>query len=258
MSLSKTERQEEMLKLLEHHHKMTPEDFSQILNVSMTTLRRDFKELKDRGAIFVGYGFVQTNHHPHAESNMNKPFLKRLSENSDRKKIVVEKALEYVKEDDLIFIGEGSTCYMFTKLLIKNFSSLKIITNGLYSLNALSKAKNFNVEAIGGTLLTDFNSFVGPKAENMIEDIYVDKFFFSCGSYRDGTYELSPFTASLKKKVLKHSKTHYLLIDSKKLETIAPFYAARPEEIDYIIMDDDHLEREINQTIKEKPEVQYE
>jgi len=255
MSLSKNERQEKMINLLEQHQKMAPEDFSEILDVSMTTLRRDFKELKERGDIFVGYGFVQTNHPTQQDSNMNKSFLNRLSENNDRKRIVVEKALKYIKEDDLIFIGEGTTCYMFTKLLIKHFNSLKIITNGLYSLNALSKAKNFDVEGIGGTLLTDFNSFVGPKAENMVEDIYVDKFFFSCGSYREGTYELSPFTASLKKKVLNRSKTHYLLIDSKKLETIAPFYAAKPEEIDKIIMDDDKLEKEINKQVRNNPEV---
>ena len=255
MALSKNERQEKMISLLEQHQKMTPEDFTEILDVSMTTLRRDFKELKERGDIFVGYGFVQTKHITQQDSNMNKPFLNRLSENNDRKKIVVEKALEYVKEDDMLFIGEGTTCYMFTKLLIKHFNSLKIITNGLYSLNALSKARNFKVEGIGGTLLTDFNSFVGPKAENMVEDIYVDKFFFSCGSYRDGTYELSPFTASLKRKVLNRSKTHYLLIDSKKLETIAPFYAAKPEEIDKVIMDDDKLEKEINKQVRNNQEV---
>src|SRR6056297_538134 len=255
MSLSKTERQEKMLKLLEQQHKMTPEDFSEILDVSMTTLRRDFKELKERGDIFVGYGFVQTKEAPHADNHMNKSFLNRLSENNDKKKIVVHKALEYVKEDDLLFIGEGSTCYLFTKLLIKHFSSLKIITNGLYALNALSKAKNFDVEGIGGTLLTDFNSFVGPKAENMVEDIFVDKFFFSCGSYRDGTYELSPFTASLKRKVLNRSKSHFLLIDSNKLETIAPFYTAKPEEIDRIIMDDDILENKVNKTVGKNPEV---
>lgn len=250
MPLSKIERQEKMISILEQRQKMTPEDFSEILDVSMTTLRRDFKELKDRGDIFVGYGFVQTNRSAQQDSNMNKGFLNRLSENNDRKKLVVEKAIKYVKEDDLLFIGEGTTCYMFTKLLIKHFNSLKIITNGLYSLNALSKAKNFNVMAIGGTLLTDFNSFVGPKAENMVEDIYVDKFFFSCGSYREGTYEFSPFTASLKRKVLDRSKTHFLLLDSKKLETIAPFYAAKPKEIDKIIMDNDKLENEINKQVR--------
>jgi len=255
MAISKNERQEKILKILERHQKMPPEDISEMFGVSMTTLRRDFKELKDRGEIFVGYGFVQTKANPSVEGNMNKSFLKRLSENDKKKRILVQKALEHVREDDLLFIGEGSTCYLFTKLLIKHFSSLKIITNGLYALNALSKAKNFDVEGIGGSLLADFNSFVGPKAENMVEEIFVDKFFFSCSSYRNGAYEMSPFTASLKKKVLNRSKTHYLLIDSHKLETIAPFYAAEPEKIDKIIMDDDILEEEINKQGRKKPEV---
>ncbi len=256
MALSKIERQKKILDILKKEHQVTPENFSEMLNVSITTLRRDFKDLKDKGKIFVGYGYIQKAGSTSSDNGMNIPFLNRLADNNEGKKRAVKKALEYVKEDDLIFIGEGTTCYLFTKQLIKNFSSLKIITNGLYALNALSKVKNFTVEGIGGSLLTDFNSFVGPKAEGMVESIYVEKFFFSCGAYRDGTYELSPFTASLKRRMLNNSKEHYLIIDSGKFESIAPFYMAKPYEIDRIITDDDSIEKEINKTVGKNAEVQ--
>ncbi|HOO32399.1 MAG TPA: DeoR/GlpR family DNA-binding transcription regulator [Thermotogota bacterium] len=256
MPLTKVERQKEILDILKKQQKMTPEAFSEMLDVSITTLRRDFKDLKDQGKIFVGYGYIQSKEVVISDNSMNIPFLNRLADNNESKKRVVKKALEYVKEDDLLFIGEGTTCYLFTKQLIKNFSSLKIITNGLYALNALSKVKRFTVEGIGGSLLTDFNSFVGPKAESMVETIYVEKFFFSCGAYRDGTYELSPFTASLKRKMLNNSKEHYLIIDSNKFDAIAPFYMAKPCEIDRIITDDDEKERAINKTIGKNAEVQ--
>jgi DeoR family L-fucose operon activator len=238
MALSKKTRHEKIMDLLYKNKKMAPEDFSKYLSVSMTTLRRDFKELKEKGEIFVGYGYIQPKAVIESDNSMNKSFLKRLADNNQKKIIAAERAMEYVKEDDLLFIGEGTTCYLFTKLLIKNFSKLKIITNGLYALNALSKAKNFEVDCIGGTLLTDFNSFVGPKAESMMKDIYVDKFFFSCGAYKEGTFELSPFTASLKRIVLSNSKKHYLIIDSSKYDSVAPFYMAKPDEIDRIFSDD--------------------
>lgn len=252
MGISKEQRQKKICSLLSDHGKLTPDEIASEVGVSMATLRRDFKELKDHGDIFVGYGYIQTKNIITKDAGMNRSFLQRLSENNEKKKILVQKALERVKENDLLFIGEGTTCYLFTKLLIKNFSKLKIITNGLYSLNALSKAKNFDVLGIGGTLLTDFNSFVGPKAEAMIEEIFVEKFFFSCGSYNNGTYDLSPFTGSLKKKVLEHSKKHYLLMDSSKFDSIAPFYMAKPEEIDQIITDNDDLERKINETLQRR------
>jgi len=85
-----------------------------------------------------------------------------------------------------------------------------------------------------------------------VEEIFVEKFFFSCGSYNDGTYDLSPFTGSLKKKVLKKSKEHYLLLDSSKFDSIAPFYMAKPEEIHRIITDDDDIEREMNAGLKKQ------
>lgn len=250
MGISKEQRQNNIISLLNERGKMTPEEIASAVEVSMATLRRDFKELKEDGQIFVGYGYIQPANTIAKDSSMNISFLKRLSGNYEKKKLVVQKALELVKENDILFIGEGTTCYLFTKLLIKNFSKLKIITNGLHSLNALSKAKKFDVEGIGGTLLTDFNSFVGPKAESMVEEIYVEKFFFSCGSYIDGTYDLNPFTGSLKKIVLNKSKEHYLLIDSTKFEAIAPFFVAKPEDIHRIITDDDELEKKINKHIQ--------
>lgn len=252
MGISKEQRQDKIISLLGEKGKLTPDELASAVGVSMATLRRDFKELKERGEIFVGYGHIQLKNIITKDANMNIPFLKRLSDNNEKKKIVAQKALEFVQENDLIFIGEGTTCYLFTKLLIKHFSNLKIITNGLYSLNALSKAKNFDVLGIGGTLLTDFNSFVGPKAEAMVEEIFVEKFFFSCGSYNDGTYDLSAFTGSLKKIVLNKSKKHYLLLDSTKFDSIAPFYMAKPEEIDRIITDDDAIEQKINAGLKKQ------
>ncbi len=238
-SLSKAQRQKKIMDMLEEKEKIAPEEFSDALDVSMATLRRDFKELKDENRILVGYGFVQSKQNAvHGDANMNKSFLKRLSNHYQRKLKAAENALNYVEEEDLIFIGEGTTCYLFTKLLLREFKRLKVITNGLYALNALSKSKSFEVEGIGGTLLSDFNSFIGPKAEKMVESMYVRKFFFSCGTYKNGTYELSPFTASIKRMVLNRSDQHYLIIDSSKYETVAPFYLAKPEEIDRIITEE--------------------
>ena len=51
---------------------------------------------------------------------------------------------------------------------------------------------------------------------------------------------------------LKKSKEHYLLIDSTKFVSIAPFYMAKPEEIDHIITDDDAIEKEMNAGLKKQ------
>ena len=118
-----------------------------------------------------------------------------------RKKLsIAGHSINYVRENDVIFIGEGTTCYLFAKLLVKNFRKLNIVTNGLYALNVLAKASEFHVETIGGTLLHDFNSMVGPKAEAMIENMYINKFFFSCSALinEKNTFELNPFVANIK------------------------------------------------------------
>jgi len=234
MSVNKAQRQVTILEILSKKGQISPEELSERLSISMTTLRRDLRELQKVGKIVIGYGFVKSSM---VESDMNNSFLNRLSCNNKEKHLVAENALNYVKEDDTLFIAEGSTCYIFTKLLIKNFKRLHIITNDLYSLNALANSDGYSVEAIGGTLLQNFNSFVGPKAEAMIKNLFVKKFFFSCGAYKKdlGTFELSPFSASIKRLVLDKAEKNFLLIDSHKYEAYAPFHMANPEEIQKII-----------------------
>lgn len=234
MSINKNQRQVTILEILSKKVQISPEELSETLKVSMTTLRRDLRELQNSGKIVIGYGFVKSSM---VESDMNNSFLNRLSCNNKEKHQLALNALNHVKEEDTLFIAEGSTCYVFTKMLIKNFKRLHIITNDLYSLNALSNTEGFGVEAIGGTLLQNFNSFVGPKAEAMIKNIYVKKFFFSCGAYKKdlGTFELSPFSASIKRLVLDKAEKNYLLIDTKKYEAYAPFHMANPDEIQTII-----------------------
>ena len=229
--MTKDQRQTKILELLSVNEKMNIETLLSNFDISLVTLRRDIKDLQDSGQVISGYGFIQKNSKDHS-SSFDHSFLNRLSKNYEDKLTIVKKAISYVKENDVIFIGEGTTCYLFAKLLVKSFKKLNIVTNGLYALNVLAKASEFNIETLGGTLLHDFNSFVGPKAESMIENIYINKYFFSCSALIDNkkTFELSPFVANIKQIVFRRSEKKYLMIDKSKLNKVAPFYSITLDE----------------------------
>lgn len=231
VSLTKEQRKMKILELLSINEKIKIDTLLSKFDISLVTLRRDIKDLQNSGLVISGYGFIQKSSKDQS-TNFNNSFLNRLSQNYEEKLSIAGQSINYVRENDVIFIGEGTTCYLFAKLLVKNFRKLNIVTNGLYALNVLAKASEFHVETIGGTLLHDFNSMVGPKAEAMIENMYINKFFFSCSALinEKNTFELNPFVANIKQIVFKRSKKKYLMIDSTKLNKMAPFHSITLDE----------------------------
>lgn len=212
------------------------EELADRLEVSMVTIRRDLKKLQDSGKIVNGYGFVQI-----IESKVEQDirFSKRLSSNRREKEALAQAALKFVEEGDVLFLDESSTCYVLASALAKNFRNLHIITNAVHTLLALAGAVEFTVESSGGSIQFGFNSLIGPRAEATLNQIYANKFFFSCRAFRNeqGTYELSPFSASIKRVMLNNSQRSFLLVDHTKIGAISPYPFAKAIEIDTMIID---------------------
>ena len=234
VALNKDKRRQKILALLAENSSMKTSKLADDLQVSLVTLRRDLKELQKSGLVVNGYGIVKMVNH---EMDPDSFFLKRLKECRKAKEDIAERAIELVEENDVLFIDESTTCYVFALKLIKNFNKLHIITNGLNILLALSRISGFSVESSGGSLQYGFDSLIGPRAETFISSIYASKLFFSCAAYREGTgtFELSPFSASIKRRMLLSSNRRILLVDQSKFNAVAPFKMAGIDEIDDIV-----------------------
>lgn len=236
--LSKSDRLEQILNLLRETNTMGTEQLANLLDISLVTLRRDLKHLQEINRVVVGYGFVKLIEQDLTESA---DFNRRLSTNREEKQKLAVAAMDFVSEGDVIFLDESSTCYVLAVNLARVFDNLHIITNAVHTLQALSRSRSFTVESSGGSLQYGFNSLIGPRAESTLKTIYANKFFFSCRAFKlkEGTFELSPFSASIKRIMLENSQENYLLMDHTKLGAVSPFPFARTSEIHNIITDED-------------------
>jgi DeoR family L-fucose operon activator len=236
--ISRSQRIQRILTIIREKGSARTDELAGSLGVSMVTVRRDLKHLQEAGRIVIGYGFVKL-----LESDLTESadFNKRLSSNREEKQKLAVAAIQFVEEGDVIFLDESSTCYVLALNLIRSFNNLHIITNAVHTLQALSRSRGFTVESSGGSLQYGFNSLVGPRAEETLRSIYANKFFFSCRAFklREGTFELSPFSASIKRIMLENSEENYLLMDHTKLGTISPFPFAKTQEIHNVITDRD-------------------
>ncbi len=217
--------------MLQKKKSIKTSDLFDRMNISLVTMRRDLKELEREKVISIGYGYVKLN-----EKEDHSLFISRLKENYETKKKLINKAIEYIDEDDTLFMDESTTSYILGVELSKRFNRLHIITNGLNLLLHFSENSNFFVQSCGGTLQHGFNSLIGPKAEENLQQFSASKAFFSCSAiHENGLYELSTFTAKTKKIMLERSQTNYLIADSSKFKEVALYKSIELEMVKNII-----------------------
>lgn len=206
------ERQEEIMALLQQNVSMSVKKIAELLYTSAPTVRRDLSVLEQQGKILRTHGGAVLR--KTAENEI--PLMLREDSNNKSKKIIAEKAAEFVKNGDVIFLDASSTvAYLIPHL--KKFSDIIVITNSPKTSIGLGEAhiKNY---CTGGLLLNRSIAYVGNSTEKFISDINADILFFSSRGYCEDGFitDSSPEEALVKKAMIKNADKSYYLSDSSK------------------------------------------
>jgi DeoR/GlpR family transcriptional regulator of sugar metabolism len=227
-----TVRKDEITKLLTKQGKVSVNDLSEKLNVSKETIRKDLSFLEDEGILYRSFGGAVKK-----EKHTERTFKMRNSENNEIKKQLAFKCLDFIHDDQVIYIDASSTALYLAKYLnVKH--NITVFTNSLNFVNMISNS-NVKVVLIGGEYYQKGCRFVGQYALDMIDGIYFDV----CISGMDGCMDLSgPASRSQSdlcfiRKVIKQSKTKILLADVSKFSKSANFIYANFNDFDYFITD---------------------
>ena len=140
-----------------------------VFKVSKNTIRRDIKELLEKGKIKKIYGGVTIN------QKKLVPFEERNIKNHAEKKAAAEIAAAYINDGDIIFIDSGTTTMWLIDFL-KN-KSITILTNNLSAIVSALPYPNLNIISLGGTLKRKTNSFVGNSTSLVLKDYNISKAF---------------------------------------------------------------------------------
>ena len=112
-AMYKCEREDEILALLNDTEYATVEYLSRKMNISPSSIRRDLKNLEERGLVKRSYGGVKI-----AESSGRRiPFDLRSHENSAQKKQIAKAAMSLINEGDVVFLDGSSSAYFVAELL---------------------------------------------------------------------------------------------------------------------------------------------
>ena len=200
-----------------------------VFKVSKNTIRRDIKELLEKGKIKKIYGGVTIN------QKKLVPFEERNIKNHAEKKAAAETAAAYINDGDIIFIDSGTTTMWLIDYL-KN-KNITILTNNLSAIVSALPYPNLNIISLGGTLKRKTNSFVGNSTSLVLKDYNISKAFMAATgiSIARGATNSSIEEYELKKLIVEKSDEIFLLVDSSKFDIISLMTYSPLENLDYII-----------------------
>lgn len=112
MKMLKAERQDKILEILSLENKIIASELSVRLEVSEDTIRRDIKELDQRGLLKKVHSGAVKN------GPLKEDFDARIDLNLEEKIRLAKKGAELIKPGSVILIDDGTTNYQVIKQLL--------------------------------------------------------------------------------------------------------------------------------------------
>jgi DeoR family transcriptional regulator of aga operon len=238
--VSGTDRQIQILQLLERQQRLSVAELCATFEVSEATARRDLESLASQGKLQRVHGgaIVLTQAPP------EQPILQRQNEQADEKLHIGQAAAALVQAGETIVLGSGTTVLEAARAL-RGHRKLTVLTNSLPVVNALAGASalagagGITLICLGGMLRDSELSFIGHITEQALAEVRADKVFMGTRaiSLEYGlTHEYLPETMT-DRAILKAGKQIIVLADHTKFGRAATVRLAPLESIHTIVTD---------------------
>lgn len=174
--LLKEERHRKILDLLEREGRVTVDDLVKRFEVSSVTVRGDLDALSDSGMLVRSHGGAVRR----LDASQDYPLRFKESIHHAEKARIGQAAVEMIRPNQTIILDSGTTtAQVVRQLKARKIRPLTVITNALNIAVELAEVQDVSLIMIGGLLRHVSNSFVGPQAERMLQDLHADHFFLA-------------------------------------------------------------------------------
>ena len=209
-------------------------ELSSHLGVSEATVRRDLQALEEQRLVRRVHGGAEPVRRGAGELLFNE----KTSLHASEKELIAERALDYIQDNDAIFLDGGSTVLALARKLHKR-KNLTVVTNSLMAASELMESSH-RLILLGGEFRARSRTLVGPLTSRVLESLSIHTAFLGTMGFtaEAGISTSDPNEAYTKELVMKRANQVILLADSSKLG--APSLAASGEisDIDLIITDE--------------------
>ncbi|MBV9450394.1 MAG: DeoR/GlpR transcriptional regulator [Streptosporangiaceae bacterium] len=227
-----TQRRQAILAEVRQANVVSAEELAQRYGVSLETIRRDLRGLRDQGLLERVYGGAL------AIRSTEGTFAARSTLHSDSKQAIGELAASLVEPRDTIVIDIGTTALEVAKALPATFRG-RVLTNSVPAAMALAGKEDIELLLSGGHVRRGDAACFGAHAEAFFNEFYADKAFLGSGGVqaRAGLTDYYPLEVTTRRTIIAHSATSYVLADWSKLGAIAVHRVCPLNQVTAIITD---------------------
>lgn len=188
------------------------QDLAESLGVSVSTIRRDLTDLRERQLITRTYGGAALSH-PRPELSMPQ----RASSHAEAKQAIGAAAARLVADGDLIILDAGSTTEQVAIAL--GDRPVSVVSNGLRVITRLVAYEHVSVLVLGGGLRGFNETITGPDAEDMLSRVFARHAFLGTDAIDPvrGLASRSYAQARLKSLMMARAESVCVVADASKL-----------------------------------------
>ncbi len=235
MGLLAENRQQLILERVRLNGHIEVGNLAEQLNVTEVTIRRDLSALQKNGLIKKTYGGAVLSSPP----EMNVSVRYRQTHNLNAKRVIGKLAAALIKDNDIIYLEAGSTCYEIIPYLAQR-KNVTVIVNSLYLMSRLHELPQHRIIITGGQYRPNRMDMVGPTAEGAITQLGGFKAFTGADDITidSGISGSDVVTVSFAKLVLQRANEVIFVGDHSKFDNPALYKIADISELDYIVTDE--------------------
>ncbi|MBE6597539.1 MAG: DeoR/GlpR transcriptional regulator [Ruminococcaceae bacterium] len=228
-----SERQEQILALLETRRSLRVTELSKLLYTSPSSIRRDLCRLENLRLLHRTHGGAEAQ----GELQGAIPLNVRMTKNTAAKRLIAKKASVFLSEGQNIML-DGSSTASFMLPYIAPFKKVTVFTNSMITAQS-AIAYGIDTHCIGGRSVDGSAVLAGEEAYRTVSALCPDLLFFSSQSL-DASGVISDSTEEenhLRALMIANAKTRVFLCDSEKFNKRSLHRLTSLTELDAAVFD---------------------
>ena len=228
------ERHQQILEQVLSRKSVRVNELSDILDVSVATIRRDLSQMEEKGLILRVHGGAIP-----AEDPEEPPILHRKSKNAEYKQRIGKAAADLVEDNETIMVTSGTTTEAMVPFLTGK-NGLTVITNAINIAALLTRYPHISVIVLGGWLRHSEFSMHGHFTDQALQDLNVNKVFHGVFGLdaEIGLTGADMQEVQTDRKILSAARQLIILADHTKFGVIGQIRLAPLASVDTIVTDD--------------------
>lgn len=225
-------REQKIISLLESRGEISVNELSAIMDVSVSTMRKQLAVMQTNGLVIRTYGGVMSVNRVPDET-----FDSKLHKNIAEKRRIAEKARALIPSGASVVLGSGTTVYGLSNLLDDMFSG-SIYTNSMQVADFLSRCAGIEVHISSGIIRSQTGTITGEEVAEYFRAIrQVDYAFIGCDAIDSNgdVFSENLAVAAAEKSMLLSARHRYILCDSSKLGKGAVAHIVNLRDIDGLV-----------------------